>query len=735
LLDLKTDFDKFLNISFDSAIIIDRNKKIIDFNDKFLKLFNYTKCEIENKTIEEIFFINNFKLNQNFNEDKEFIIRGKLKNSYVNLKFSKFMSKDKVKIVNIRRIYDLDRDKNESQDSFYKLIVDDLESLIAVVDEDYKYVYVNSRYKEFFNIREDHIKKFFIKDTIKEDIFINDIRPNINKVLSGKKINIEKWIVNANNKKRYINCVFEKLKHGNLNYVVMKFKDITDRKKIEEALILARKMADSAYNVKNLFLANISHEFKTPINGIRGMVQLLNLTNLNEEQKSYTKMLEESTDRISILIENILEFSKIDSKDFTLIEKKLVLDDFINQDIATYKKRAIDKKLSFSLFIDENIPKILLADRKRLKQIFSNVLDNAIKFCETGGIFIEIEREFEDDLGVGIKINVRDSGKGIKKEKLNYVFNIFAKEDESNTSSNGGVGLGLAITKEIVNFLGGDIRIESKENLGTSVFISLYLKKFLDIKKEKEIYKINKEMKILIVEDDKVNEKALKLLLEKNNFKVKTASNGLQAIDIIKMEDMDIILMDIKLPDINGFEITKKIRKIEKERKSYTPIIAVTSLDDSKFLNKALKAGMDDFLEKPFKIEKIYNKINKLYDKKIHYKNTNDPDLKQAFAFSNNDKNLFMDLVYILLNTDYIKDNLNSIRSALENYDEFEVKKIAKSLKEGIITFGAKKAYELAFELENLERRELKSKGINLYFELEEELNRVIQIYKTIKIS
>lgn len=735
MLDLKTDFDKLLNISFDSAVLIDRNKKIIDFNDKFLKLSKYTKDEIKNKTVEEIFVINNYKLNENFNEDKEFVIKGRLNDLYINIKFSGFLSEEKLKIMNIRRIYDLDKDKNYHQRDFYKLILRDLDTLVAVVDEDYKYIYANLEYKKFFDIKNDEIKTSFIKDTMKEDIFINDIRPNINKALSGKKVNIEKWIVNNVNKKRCINCIFEKIKNGNIDYVIMKFKDITDRKKIEEALILARKMADSAYNVKNLFLANISHEFKTPINGIRGMVQLLNLTNLNEEQKSYTKMLEESTDRISILIENILEFSKIDSKDFSLIEKKLVLDEFINQDIQPYKKRAIDKKLSFSLFIDPDIPKVLLADRKRLKQIFSNVLDNAIKFSEKGGIFVEIEREFEDDLGVGLKINVKDSGKGIKKEKLNYIFNVFAKEDESNTSSSGGVGIGLAITKEIVNFLGGDIRIESKENVGTSVFISLYIKKFLDIKKEKEIYKIKKEMKILIVEDDKVNEKALKLLLEKNNFKVKTASTGLQAIDFIKMEDMDIILMDIKLPDIDGFEITRQIRKIEKERKSYTPIIAVTSLDDSKFLKKALKAGMDDFLEKPFKIEKIYNKINNLYDKKIHYKNTNDPDLKQAFAFSNNDKNLFMDLVYILLNTDYIKDNLNSIKRALENYDEFEVKKIAKSLKEGIITFGAKKAYELAFELENLERRELKSKGINLYFELEEELNRIVQIYKTIKIS
>lgn len=383
--------------------------------------------------------------------------------------------------------------------------------------------------------------------------------------------------------------------------------DITARKRLEQEMIEARKAAEAGLELRKTILANVSHELRTPVNAIVGMSSLLAGTPLNEEQRNYLKTMRFSSDGLLVLIDDLLDVSRIEAGKVELEEIDFSVHENFSELTKALRLRAEEKGLTFEWVLDERISPRLMGDAHRLNQIITNLIGNAIKFTPKGSVRLEIVQEGDSQDAQDVRFSVVDTGIGIAADRQVAIFLAFAQEDNSTTRKYGGTGLGLSISKRIVEMMGGELVLNSEKNKGTTFSFRVRLKKSKSITPEKKEFNPNLEgARILLVEDNKVNQFLANALLKAWNAKVDISEDGEDAIDRMKSVAYDLVLMDLQMPIMDGFEATRCIRE---ELQSKVPIIGLSANALNGERERSLDTGMDDYVTKPFQPEALYEKI------------------------------------------------------------------------------------------------------------------------------
>jgi PAS domain S-box-containing protein len=408
-------------------------------------------------------------------------------------------------------------------------------------------------------------------------------------------------------------------------------RDVTNQKRIETELIEAKifaelateiaeeakinaenakAIAENAMKAKQQFLSNMSHEIRTPMNAIIGFTKVLFRTDLTYKQKEYLSAIKISGDALIVLINDILDLAKVDAGKMTFEKTPFKMESSITAMLHLFENKIQEKNLKLVKEYDNKIPDVLVGDPIRLHQIVLNLVSNAVKFTFKGKITVSVDLLHEDHEKVILKFAVTDTGIGISEEKIGTIFENFQQATSGTSKLYGGTGLGLAIVKQLVEPQGGTIRVNSIIHEGSTFSFTLPFQKTNDkAQLENEVTKIESELKnikVLVVEDIPLNQLLMKTLLDDFGFERDIAENGKIAIEKLKEKDYEIILMDLQMPEMNGFEATEYIRKT---MKSTIPIIALTADVTTVDLAKCKAVGMDDYLAKPVDEKQLYNKI------------------------------------------------------------------------------------------------------------------------------
>jgi len=398
-------------------------------------------------------------------------------------------------------------------------------------------------------------------------------------------------------------------------------------RKTQDELIRSKDLAEAAAKTKAIFLANISHEIRTPMNGIIGMIDILKRTSLTEEQLEYIDIIGISGENLLMIINDVLDFSKIEAGQITFEKIQFNLYDEIDEVIKILRYKAIQKNLELSFHIDSDAPELLVGDPLRLKQVLINLCNNSIKFTSEGYVKIKVKLIGINESTVQLNFEVQDSGIGISPENQLKLFKSFSQADVSTTRKFGGTGLGLAISKNLVELMNGRISIISEEGQG-AIFhfnaefgIGEHRILIDENQKLEEAIDKNKKLKILLAEDNIINQKVAILNLQKLGHQVIVVSDGIQAVKRFITDLPDVIFMDIQMPEMDGVEATGKIRDWEKENsvQNRVPIVAMTANTLKSDKDLFLSSGMDDYLEKPFNSSDLVRVIERVYKQMEKY--------------------------------------------------------------------------------------------------------------------
>lgn len=380
-----------------------------------------------------------------------------------------------------------------------------------------------------------------------------------------------------------------------------------------EQLELLKQEADSANNAKSLFLANMSHEIRTPMNAVISAIQLLSLGALSDEQKRYVDILKNSSENLVAIIDSILDISRLESGKIELHNEPFNLRETINSIFENFLISANTKGLEAGCYIDPDIDHEVIGDELRIRQILTNLLSNAVKFTDNGYISLRarlIESNHEEQK---IEFSVKDTGIGIDEDYKPKIFQIFSQGDLSRKKKYMGAGLGLAIAKQLAELMNGDIFFESEVGKGSTFYFTCPLKKERNLTgSEKSISEqidannqLEKRKTILCVEDNFLNQEIMESIILKGGYNYLAAYDGNEALEKLREKKVDLILMDIQMPGMNGYELTRIIRDMDNRYKN-VPVIAMTAYAMHEDRDKCIQAGMDDYIAKPFDIDQLY---------------------------------------------------------------------------------------------------------------------------------
>lgn len=396
-----------------------------------------------------------------------------------------------------------------------------------------------------------------------------------------------------------------------------------DRRTFEREIVVAKEKAEEASKAKAHFLSTMSHEIRTPLNAVVGISYLLMQQEPKEEQIKNLQTLQFSANNLLALINDILDFSKIESGKIEIERIEYDLKLMLERLYSMLEFKAIEKNIDLSMQISPALPVKVKGDPTRLNQIVTNLVSNAIKFTEIGGVYISVDVMEETTKNIALKITITDTGIGIPKEKLQNIFDSFTQASADTSRKYGGTGLGLSISKKLAEMQGGNITVESTVGKGSVFTVHLTMEK-ASTDSAPEIITENEwenadifGATVLLVEDNEVNQLVAKQFFKNKDIKVDVAANGLIALEKIKSMEYDLILMDLQMPEMDGYEAAQKIRSIQDRYFQEIPIIALTASTMSEVRKRVLASGMNDYISKPFVPDTFYNCLYKYINKSL----------------------------------------------------------------------------------------------------------------------
>lgn len=385
-----------------------------------------------------------------------------------------------------------------------------------------------------------------------------------------------------------------------------------------DEIVMAKIQAEQSKAVKELFLANMSHEIRTPLNAIIGFQQLLKQTALNETQMEYVEAIDFAGKNLLTLVNDILDLSKIESGKLQFEDAEFELNQHINRVIELLQQRAKDKGIQIFSHPDARIPSIVVGDSTRFNQIMLNLIGNAIKFTDSGQIDISSNLIRLDENEIWCSFEIKDTGIGIAERKLNRIFESFTQAGTDTTRLYGGTGLGLTICKHLVEEFGGSIKVSSRVGIGSIFTFDVHFKRSTKENQSttameiEQTPQITHRLRILLAEDVLINQRLMQRMAKTWDYDLEIAQNGQEAVEKMKLDNFDIVLMDIQMPIMNGFEATRAIRKMKSKHKNKVPIIALTAHASNAEAEKCLDLGMNAYVTKPFEQGHLLDTIHRL---------------------------------------------------------------------------------------------------------------------------
>jgi len=504
--------------------------------------------------------------------------------------------------------------EQERQAKRLSTLLNTIPALVYFKDSNFRYQLVNNAFLDFSGLT----RKDVMGKTLKE-VFHHYLPQGKYQELEKQVIkdgnffyNVEEQ-VEQNKKKIWVHTNIAPVhsREGKIIGLIGISWDISSQKNYELQLKQARDLAEEGVHIKDQFLANMSHEIRTPLNGIIGMAEILGQTNLEKNQNDYLTNLLKSAMHLMGIIEDVFEFSAIETGKFKSETGKFSMLSLRGYLEKEFKSEAKNKGIDFSIKVDPKLPEFFTGDEASLRKVLRNLLNNAIKFTHEGSIGVRITPEkFLKNNSVTVRFEVEDTGIGIKNVHLNKIFESFSQVDLSTTKSYQGTGLGLAISKRLVEIMKGKIGVKSNVGKGSLFSFAIPLKAEMPEKEsfdETKIIKLLKEFRILIVEDNLINQKISKITLEKSGCKLDVANNGKEGLEKYTQNPYDLILMDIQMPVMDGLEATRQIRKFEKQQgERHAFIVALTANAMESDRKKAMSVGMDGFIAKPFNPRELF---------------------------------------------------------------------------------------------------------------------------------
>ena len=507
-----------------------------------------------------------------------------------------------------------------------KIRAEELSTLLTTIpayvyfkDTSLTYLIVNQAFGELAGVPSHQITGKKIHEVFPDYQNADYLRMEASVIETGQALYDIEEEMEHNKRKRWVNSNIAPIRNAE-NMIVGLIGiswDITERKLHEEELKQSKELAEAGTMAKNEFIASISHEFRTPMNGILGLSEILKNSTLSAEQTELLNGIISSAENLLVLLNDVLDFSAIEAGKLEMDNQPFMLDR-VMEDVSLFTNlKAEEKSISFSISVDEKVPNLLIGDSQRLRQILINLTNNAIKFTEKGKIDVLITRIGQSDNKATLRFEVTDTGIGIPEEALGSLFRVFSRLKQNRSRLIAGTGLGLSICKKLTDLMGGMIGVESTPGKGSMFWFSLpFTLSNLQKNQPQQDMPIKEagfsKKSVLVAEDNPINQRIVNFQLKKMGFEVDVADDGQQAFEKYHGKNYDLIILDIQMPIMDGYQVAEAIRNEEKGTSRHSPIIALTANAMKGDRELYLDAGMDEYVSKPFTYETLQEAINKL---------------------------------------------------------------------------------------------------------------------------
>lgn len=637
----------------------------------------------------------------------------------------------------------------ENKDFLPEYFIECCDHLIYAIDNSWRYSLFNSAYAEMmrtaYNVQiekglDRRTLQYYEPDKSKTEHYLQ-------RALEGERLVVkEQFGAPGRNRSFYevhFNPIYDSTKTMIMGVAVIG-QDISERVKIELELHRTKEEAEQAAKAKSEFLSNMSHEIRTPMNAILGLTELLLQKKLDDSTIENLKGIRFSATNLLTIINDILDFSKIEAGKLTFENAVFDFYALLDEINKSTSLAARNKGLQFKLKLSDSIPRQLMGDKVRLTQILLNLLSNAVKFTQKGEVTLEVDLLDETADNAVLHFAILDTGIGIKKDKINMIFNSFSQINEDDKYKTQGTGLGLSITKKLVELQGGKIFVESDFGKGSKFYFFLNMKKVPNevplLEDDQHDIKADfSNINLLLVEDNKINQLLARQILQGWKINVDVANDGFEAIAKLQRRQYNIILLDLQMPEIDGFEVAKFVRRSMKSPLNTIPIVALTADAFPETRQKTLDAGMNDFITKPFQQSDLLRVLAKLTGKNkelIPQETTEEEVEKEGYIDFEYIKSRFgkdpETLRYILkVFTEDIAAEIQSLYKHLHAGNRTDLARVAHKL---VSTFSAMGMRKTAYQLGRIEKVVLEGAGVNALKKLIKEVeSQYVQAVKEIE--